>query len=204
MDQSPPLDEIAEQDVQKTKFDATAETAEDWKTEMKTTQQPLTLFTLALLLTLGAFAPSLEAQTQTAAAGEELYYAIEVDGNLCGYSHLTTSPLPGEGRDELLLEHQTVVRASLLGAAVDSETELTYHLGGALLDRFGGVDLEVLHHHAPRRPSDTHRPAPPRIRWSRSCDPVQSRRDVGAPSARKKVEGSRSCRYRAAPLRAAS
>lgn len=88
----------------------------------------LLLSTFALLLTLGACGPSLETQARSAAAGEELYYAIAMRDTVFGYTHLTASPLPGEGRTEVLLHQDIFVKASLLGVGLDSESEVTYHL----------------------------------------------------------------------------
>lgn len=70
----------------------------------------------------------------TPAAGDpdEYYYAVEIGGRLCGYAKVTTSPLGQEGRDQILLTHQTVIRATLLGGKVDVGITLTYHVDAGM------------------------------------------------------------------------
>jgi transglutaminase-like putative cysteine protease len=62
---------------------------------------------------------------------EEYYYGIEINGVLCGYARLVTSPLRQDGREVTVLRHEIVLKGSLLGAPVDNRMALTYHLDPA-------------------------------------------------------------------------
>jgi hypothetical protein len=62
---------------------------------------------------------------------EEYYYGIEINGVLCGYARLATSPLRQDGGEVTVLRHETVLKGTLLGAPVDSRMSLTYHLDPA-------------------------------------------------------------------------
>ena len=61
-------------------------------------------------------------------AGEEYYFGIELNGVLCGYARIVVSPLAAGGRQLVRLEHEMVVRGTLLGAPVDNRMLFTYHL----------------------------------------------------------------------------
>ena len=62
---------------------------------------------------------------------EEYHYGIEINGVLCGYARLVTSPLRQDGREVTVLKHEIVLKGSLLGAPVDNRMTLTYHLDPA-------------------------------------------------------------------------
>jgi transglutaminase-like putative cysteine protease len=62
---------------------------------------------------------------------EEYYYGIEINGVLCGYARLVTSPLLQDGREMTVLRHEIILKGSLLGAPVDNRMTLTYHLDPA-------------------------------------------------------------------------
>ena len=97
---------------------------------------------LAVLLASAGCGPSLESQARAAAAGEELYYGIEIKGKLRGYAHVTTSALSEDPREGIRLDHEIVIKGSLLGSGVDSETRMTYHLDPAG-DRFSHYSVET-------------------------------------------------------------
>ena len=66
------------------------------------------------------------------AVAQEYYYAIEVNGVLCGYSRFVdVAAADGRARRSPSLTHETVVRGTLLGAPVDSRITLTYHIDPA-------------------------------------------------------------------------
>jgi len=59
---------------------------------------------------------------------EEYYYAIEINGTVCGYVRFTTAPLLQDGRKMLLLKHEILMRVAALGSQVESRLNLTYHI----------------------------------------------------------------------------
>lgn len=61
-------------------------------------------------------------------SAEEYYFAIEINGTLCGYAKFTISPLVQEGRKLLLLEHTILMQVRALGRQVESRLKLTFHL----------------------------------------------------------------------------
>lgn len=78
----------------------------------------VSLIIAALLLGVGALR----------ATAEEYYYGIEINGVLCGYSKIHTSPLMEDGRELILLKHNVFVMLSALGSDFNSEISLTYHI----------------------------------------------------------------------------
>jgi len=62
---------------------------------------------------------------------EEYYYAIEINGTVCGYVRFTTAPLLQDGRKMLLLKHEILMRVAALGSQVESRLGLTYHINPA-------------------------------------------------------------------------
>jgi len=73
-----------------------------------------------LLLLLFLFSGSLQtivAQTQT----ERLYYGIETNGVLCGYSEISISPMVKDGKNIALLEQKTFTMQSALGSEFNTE-----------------------------------------------------------------------------------
>jgi transglutaminase-like putative cysteine protease len=62
------------------------------------------------------------------AVAEEYYYAVEMNGVLCGYVTFVTSPLRQDGRILTLLRHEVVIKGTLLGGAVNNRILLTYHI----------------------------------------------------------------------------
>lgn len=70
----------------------------------------------------------LAAAGAAAPAAEETYYAVEINGTLCGYVKFTTAPLVLEGRKLVLLEHVILMQVRAMGQSMDSRLKLTYHL----------------------------------------------------------------------------
>jgi transglutaminase-like putative cysteine protease len=69
-----------------------------------------------------------------AAAGQlakEYYFAIEMNGTICGYSKFTASPLARHGQNVILLKHEMLLRIAALGSKVESRLNLTYHIDPA-------------------------------------------------------------------------
>lgn len=64
-------------------------------------------------------------------AGEEYYFAVELNGVLCGYARLLVTPLDDGATRLIRLDHEMVVRGTLLGAPVDNRMLFTYHLDPA-------------------------------------------------------------------------
>ena len=62
---------------------------------------------------------------------EEYYFAIEINGTVCGYSKFTTAPLSQDGRKMLLLKHEILMRVAALGARAEGRLDLTYHIDPA-------------------------------------------------------------------------
>ena len=81
------------------------------------------LLLIAAGITL-TFASSTCTQTQE----EKVYFAIEIDGAVCGYSEIKLSPIDLDGRQGILLKHYLTTRLRALGAEVNSEVDLTYHI----------------------------------------------------------------------------
>lgn len=59
---------------------------------------------------------------------EEYYFAIEMNGTVCGYSKFTTAPLLQDGRKMLLLKHEILMRIAALGSKAESRLNPTYHI----------------------------------------------------------------------------
>ena len=59
---------------------------------------------------------------------EKVYYGIEINGVLCGYAELETSPIEVEGKEMILLKHEVFSMLTALGSNVNSELDLTYHI----------------------------------------------------------------------------
>jgi len=79
---------------------------------------------LALLISVsGGFqakAAQLEPQT--------LYYGVEINGVLCGYSEISVSPMVKDGKDMTLLKQKVFAMLSALGSKFNTELKLTYHI----------------------------------------------------------------------------
>jgi transglutaminase-like putative cysteine protease len=84
----------------------------------------LALLPLFLVLILAA-APAAGETT------EEHYYAIELNGTLCGYAHVQSSPAEFEGKPTILLEQRMFMMLSALGSEFNTEILLTFHIDPA-------------------------------------------------------------------------
>jgi hypothetical protein len=62
---------------------------------------------------------------------ERFYYAVEINGTVCGYSEIETSPIKEGGRDLILLKHRMFLMISALGSKFNSTVDLTYHIDPA-------------------------------------------------------------------------
>jgi transglutaminase-like putative cysteine protease len=59
---------------------------------------------------------------------EEHYYAIEIDGTVCGYAHAELSPSEFEGKPTIRLDERLFMMLSALGSRFNTEMELTFHI----------------------------------------------------------------------------
>ncbi len=78
------------------------------------------------------------AQLQT----ERLYYGIEANGVLCGYSEISISPMVKDGKEMILLKQKSFTMQSALGSEFNTELKLTYHIDPAT-GRFSYHDSKV-------------------------------------------------------------
>jgi transglutaminase-like putative cysteine protease len=62
---------------------------------------------------------------------KEYYFAIEMNGTVCGYSKFTTSPLLQDGKNMILLKHEMLMNFAALGSKVENRLVLTYHMDPA-------------------------------------------------------------------------
>ena len=73
---------------------------------------------------------------------EKLHYAIEINGTLCGYSEIETSPMREGGKELILLKHRQFLMVSALGSKFNARVDLTYHIDPAT-GQFTYHDSEV-------------------------------------------------------------
>jgi len=59
---------------------------------------------------------------------QTLYYGIEINGVLCGYSQIDVSPMVKEGKDMILLKDRVFAMVSALGSKFNTEVNLTYYI----------------------------------------------------------------------------
>lgn len=78
---------------------------------------------LFILVFFGGF-QARAAQLET----EKLYYGIEINGVLCGYSEISLSPMVKDGKDMTLLKQKVFAMLSALGSKFNTEIKLTYHI----------------------------------------------------------------------------
>jgi len=60
--------------------------------------------------------------------GERIYYAVEINGVLCGYTVMDTSSTVIDGEVRMVLKEEVFVMVSALGSEFNTELLLTYHL----------------------------------------------------------------------------
>ena len=90
--------------------------------EMKTLKRKYSLFVFVLfiLVFLGVH-QTIAAQVEV----DTLYYGIEINGVLCGYSEINTSSVVKDGKDMILLKEKVFVMLSALGSEFNQEVQLT-------------------------------------------------------------------------------
>ena len=59
---------------------------------------------------------------------QTLYYGVEINGVLCGYSEVSISPMVKDGKDMILLKDKVFAMLSALGSKFNTEVNLTYHI----------------------------------------------------------------------------
>ena len=62
---------------------------------------------------------------------KEYYFAIEMNGTVCGYNKFTISPLSQDGKNMILLKHEMLMNFAALGSKVENRLVLTYHMDPA-------------------------------------------------------------------------
>lgn len=95
---------------------------------MSMSRKQLALFVLmvgVLVLAAGTWS--------VAAPGEEekIYYGIEINGVVCGYSEFDISSLEKDGKELMLIKQNMFAKLTALGMAFDSKVKLTYHVDPA-------------------------------------------------------------------------
>jgi hypothetical protein len=90
---------------------------------MRTTIPISFLLTALFCLLLASFA--VRADT------EKLYFALEMNNTLCGYSEINISRIEDQGRELILLEQKQYATFSALGSQVEAHINLTYHIDPA-------------------------------------------------------------------------
>lgn len=102
-----------------------------------------TIFILCVLALAGtAAAGRPEGVSPHPAAPEREYYAIEIDGTLCGYLEGTTTPFQQDGRALRKEEAVVTLKLSILGAGVDMTIRSVAHVDPAKEQIvFAGLDM---------------------------------------------------------------
>jgi hypothetical protein len=59
---------------------------------------------------------------------ETIYYAVEINGVLCGYAEITLDTLEQDGRESIHLDERLYIMLKALGMEFDTDIELTYHI----------------------------------------------------------------------------
>jgi transglutaminase-like putative cysteine protease len=86
-------------------------------------KKPLICLLVLVILVSGGYqveAAKVEPQT--------LYYGVEINGVLCGYSEISVSPMVKDGKDMTLLKQKLFAMLSALGSKFNTEIKLTYHI----------------------------------------------------------------------------
>jgi hypothetical protein len=93
------------------------------------------MWTLASFVLMVLIGGSVGCRSQDLKAHEEegkrIYYAIEINGVLCGYAIMDTSSVLIEGEERMMLKEEIFVMVSALGSEFNTELLLTYHLDPA-------------------------------------------------------------------------
>jgi transglutaminase-like putative cysteine protease len=106
---------------------------------MKDSKKHFLMCALAILILVS----SSGLQTQAARLEPQtLYYGIEINGVLCGYSEINLSPMEKDGKDVTLLKQNVFAMLSALGSKFNTEVKLTYHIDPAT-GKFNYHDSEI-------------------------------------------------------------
>jgi len=92
---------------------------------MKGSKKQCLMYALVLLILV--FFGGFQAQASQLEP-EKLYYGIEINGVLCGYSEISLSPMVKDGKDMTLLKQKVFAMLSALGSKFNTEVKLTYHI----------------------------------------------------------------------------
>jgi len=95
---------------------------------MKDLKKQCLIYTL--VLSIPVFSGGLQAQAAQVEP-QTLYYGIEINGVLCGYSEISVSPMVKDGKDMTLLKQNVFAMLSALGSKFNTEVKLTYHIDPA-------------------------------------------------------------------------
>jgi len=106
---------------------------------MKGSKKQCLIYVLVLLILV--FSGSFQAQAAQLEQ-EKLYYGIEINGVLCGYSEISLSPMVKDGKDMTLLKQKVFAMLSALGSKFNTEVKLTYHIDPAT-GKFTYHDSEI-------------------------------------------------------------
>ncbi len=91
---------------------------------------------LLILVSGGYLAEAAQVEPQT------LYYGVEINGVLCGYSEVNVSIMVKDGKDMILLKDKIFAMLSALGSKFNTEVNLTYHIDPAT-GKFTYHDSEI-------------------------------------------------------------
>ena len=98
---------------------------------MKTTNKLfLWLFILSLFLPVFSEAQQVKSQ-ETNSSSETYYYAVEINGVICGYSESNKTYIEKDGKKLLLVTDDIVVKLSILGGKVDMTIKNKYQIDPA-------------------------------------------------------------------------
>jgi len=98
-------------------------------------------FVWAFALLISVFLGGFQAQAAQVEP-QRLYYGIEINGVLCGYSEINLSPMVKDGKDMTLLKQNVFAMLSALGSKFNTEVKLTYHIDPAT-GKFNYHDSEI-------------------------------------------------------------
>jgi tetratricopeptide (TPR) repeat protein len=98
---------------------------------MKTTNKLfLWLFMLSLFLPVFSEAQQVKSE-ETNSNSETYYYAVEINGVICGYSESNKTIIEKDGKELLLVKDDIVVKLSVLGGALDMTIKNLYQIDPA-------------------------------------------------------------------------
>jgi transglutaminase-like putative cysteine protease len=91
---------------------------------MKKSEKKTSTCILAILISFSAICQAAAAQIES----KTLYYGIEINGVLCGYSEVSISPIEQDGKEMILLKDKVFAMVSALGSKFNTQVNLTYHI----------------------------------------------------------------------------